>query len=185
MLLSSAVVRREPCYVVYDNQHRTGWHSTQFKTLRTIPYCIVHVSLLLAHVKSCALTITLLSVLSITINIGCYIATEWKIFGLHGFVHWFFTFFFIVGLCILLRVISKLSENYHSQQLYEMFLFVILATCFGLYTGHPQAILIIFKYLKKLLFLQRILVFSISLIVYVAGKYCRCCCLVLNFLIKC
>jgi hypothetical protein len=56
---------------------------------------------------------------------------------------------FIVGLCILLRVLSKLSENRHSQQLYEMFLFVVLTTCFGLYNGHPQAILIIFKYLKK------------------------------------
>jgi hypothetical protein len=37
--------------------------------------------------------------------------------------------------------LSKLSENSHSQQLYDIFLFVILATCFGLYNGHPQRFL--------------------------------------------
>jgi hypothetical protein len=54
------------------------------------------------------------------------------------------------------RTINVVRRNHLSQQLYKIcYSFIIIATCFGLFHGHPQAILTILN-IKKSLFLQRI-----------------------------
>jgi hypothetical protein len=61
-----------------------------------------------------------------------------------------------MGLCILLRVLSRsVSKTVLRNKCSRCFYFILfIATCFGLYDGHPQVNCT--KYENKLLFLQRI-----------------------------
>jgi hypothetical protein len=44
-----------------------------------------------------------------------------------------------MGLCLLLRVLSRLSVNRLPQRLLKMFYSYLIATCFGLSDGHLQS----------------------------------------------
>jgi hypothetical protein len=61
---------------------------------------------------------------------------------------------FMMGVCILLRVLSRLSVNRLPKRLFKRFYSYLIATCFDLSAGHLQANCT--NYSKKLLYLQRI-----------------------------
>jgi hypothetical protein len=74
-----------------------------------------------------------------------------------------------MGVCILLRVLSRLSVNHLMQRLLKMFYSYLIATCFGLADGHLQVNRT--NYSKKLLYLQRIRCVLVQiLIIYVSCR---------------